>query len=118
MAISSVGAGYGSTILAQSIQNIKNQFTDLQSQLATGEKSTTYSGMGNNEGFAIAARAQMSNITAFTNTMTNVTTNIDAANTALQAITQMATQTQSATNSGVQTVNSSGQTSAQQTAAA
>ncbi|MDR3663819.1 MAG: hypothetical protein P4L86_26105 [Mycobacterium sp.] len=114
MAIS--GISYGSSLLGLSVQNIKSQMADLQTQLATGQKSTTYSGMGLNEGFAVAARAQLSNITAFTDTMTNVNTTISAANTALQSISQMATQTQSATNSGVQTVNSSGQTSAQQTA--
>jgi flagellar hook-associated protein 3 FlgL len=116
MAINSVGLG--SSLLSQSVLNIKNQLADLQSQLATGEKSTAYSGMGVNEGFAIAARSQLSNISAFTDTMTNVNTNIDAANTALQSISDMAEQTQAATNSGVQTVNSSGQTSAQATAAA
>ena len=116
MAIS--GTGFGSSLLNQSVLNIKSELNNLQSQLATGEKSTTYSGMGVNEGFAIAARSQLANISAYTDTMTNVNTDIDAANTALQSISQMAEQTQAATNSGVQTVNSSGQTSAQQTALA
>ena len=116
MAIS--GIGFGGSLLNQSVLNIKTELANLQTQLATGEKSTTYSGMGVNEGFAIAARAQLANISAFTDTMTNVNTDIDAANTALQSISQMATQTQTATNSGVQTVNASGQTSAQQTATA
>jgi flagellar hook-associated protein 3 FlgL len=116
MAIS--GIGFGGSLLNQSVLNIKTELANLQTQLATGEKSTTYSGMGGNEGFAIAARAQLANISAFTDTMTNVNTDIDASNTALQSISQMATQTQAATNSGVQTVNASGQTSAQQTATA
>ena len=42
--------------------------------------------MGVNEGFAIAARAQLANISAFTDTMTNVNTTINAANTALQSL--------------------------------
>jgi flagellar hook-associated protein 3 FlgL len=116
MAINS--SGFGSSVLGQAVQSIKTQLGSLQVQLATGEKSTTYAGMGINEGFAVAARAQLSSISAFTDTMTNVNTDIDAANTTLQSISQMAQQTQAATNSGVQTVNSSGQTSAQQTAAA
>src|SRR5665213_897076 len=50
MAIS--GITYGtSSILNQSVLNLKNQMTTLQSQLTTGEKSTTYAGMGVNEGF-------------------------------------------------------------------
>ena len=42
--------------------------------------------MGVNEGFAIAARSQLANISAFTDTMTNVNTTINAANTALQSL--------------------------------
>ena len=56
----------------------------LQTQLATGKKSTVYSGMGVNEGFAIFARAQLSNLSAFTTTMTNINTTIDTTNTALR----------------------------------
>ena len=79
------GVTYGtSSILNQSVLNLKNQMTTLQSQLTTGEKSTTYAGMGVNEGFAIAARSQMANISAFTDTMTSVNTNIGVANTVLQ----------------------------------
>ncbi len=50
--------------------------TNLSTQLATGEKSTTYAGMGSNEGFAIAARSQLANISAFTDTISNVSTPI------------------------------------------
>src|ERR1700747_3399944 len=42
--------------------------------------------MGVSEGFAIAARAQLANISAFTDTMTNVNTIINAANTVLQSL--------------------------------
>ena len=113
------GVTYGtSSVLNQSVLNLKNQMTTLQSQLTTGEKSTTYAGMGVNEGFAIAARSQMANISAFTDTMTNVNTNIGVANTALQALVSIGTTVQNGANSTAQTLNSSGQTSAQQVAAA
>ena len=113
------GVTYGtSSILNQSVLNLKNQMTTLQSQLTTGEKSTTYAGMGVNEGFAIAARSQMANISAFTDTMTNVNTNIGVANTVLQSLVSIGTTVQNGANSTAQTLNSSGQTSAQQVAAA
>jgi len=35
-------------------------------QLTTGKKAVTYAGMGRQRSFAIAARAQLSNISAFT----------------------------------------------------
>jgi hypothetical protein len=113
------GITYGtSSILNQSVLNLKNQMTTLQSQLATGEKSTTYAGMGVNEGFAIAARSQLGNISAFTDTMTNINTNIGVANTALQALVDIGTTVQNTANSASQSLNSTGQTIGQQTATA
>jgi flagellar hook-associated protein 3 FlgL len=114
MAINSVN--YGASVLSQSVLELKNQMTTLQSQLTTGEKSTTYAGMGTNEGFAIAARSQLASITAFTDTMTNITTSIGVANTALQAMVDIGTTVQNSANSASQTLDSTGQTIGQQTA--
>ena len=114
MAINSIGSS--TSLLGQSVLNIKNQLNTLQVQLATGEKSTTYSGMGTGEGFAIAARAQLSNITGYQSTITNVGTTISAANTALQALASTSSNVETAANSGSQTLNSNGQTAGQVTA--
>jgi flagellar hook-associated protein 3 FlgL len=117
MAINSVTYGT-SSILNQSVLSLKNQMMTLQAQLTTGEKSTTYAGMGVNEGFAIAARSQLSNISAFTDTMTNINTDIGVANTALQAMVDIGNTVQNSANSSSQTLNSSGQSIGQQTATA
>jgi flagellar hook-associated protein 3 FlgL len=114
MAINSIGSS--TTLLGQSVLNIKNQLNTLQVQLASGEKSTTYSGMGTGEGFAIAARAQLANITGYQNTITNAGTTITAANTALQALATSSEDVETAANSGSQTLNSNGQTAGQVTA--
>ena len=114
MAINSIGSS--TSLLGQSVLNIKNQLNTLQVQLATGEKSTTYSGMGTGEGFAIAARAQLSNITGYQSTITNVGTTISAANTALQALSSTSSNVETAANSGSKTLNSNGQTAGQVTA--
>jgi flagellar hook-associated protein 3 FlgL len=114
MAINSIGSS--TSLLGQSVLNIKNQLNTLQVQLATGEKSTTYSGMGTGEGFAIAARAQLSNITGYQSTITNVGTTISAANTSLQALASTSSNVETAANSGSQTLNSNGQTAGQVTA--
>jgi flagellar hook-associated protein 3 FlgL len=116
MAINSIG--YGSTVLGQSVRNLNDQLTTLSAQLTTGKKATTYAGMGVNEGFAIAARAQLSNISAFTDTMTKINTTISVANTALQSLVDIGTQVQGAAVSGPTALNGSGQTIAQQNAAA
>ena len=111
------GITYGtSSVLNQSVLNLKNQMTVLQSQLTSGVKSTTYAGMGINEGFAIAARSQLSNISAFTDTMTNINTAIGIANTGLQSMVDIGNTMVNAANSTMQTLNGSGQTIAQSTA--
>ncbi len=114
MAINSVS--YGPTYLNQSLLNLNSQLTTLQSQLTTGKKSTSYAGMGVNEGFAIAARAQLANISAFSDTMSNINTNIGIANTALQSMVDIGTTVLNSANSSMQGLNSDGQTIAQQTA--
>jgi len=114
MAINSVS--YGPTYLNQSLLNLHDQLTTLQSQLTTGKKSTSYAGMGVNEGFAIAARSQLANISAFSDTMSNINTNIGVANTALQSMVDIGKTVQNSANSSSQTLNNAGQTIAQQTA--
>ena len=114
MAINSVS--YGSTILNQSLLNLNSQLATLQTQLTSGKKSTSYAGMGVNEGFAIAARAQLANISAFSDTMSNINTNIGVANTALQSMNDIGTTVLNSANSSSQTLNSAGQSIAQQTA--
>ena len=115
MAINSLSYA-GSQILNQSVQTLKNQMMVLQSQLTTGNKSTTYAGMGVNEGFAIAARSQLSGISAFTDTMSVINANIGVANTVLQAMNDIGKKIQNSSNSSSQTLNTAGQTIAQQTA--
>jgi flagellar hook-associated protein 3 FlgL len=110
------GVSFGNTILNQSVVDIKNQLTTLQSQLTSGKKSTTYAGLGVNEGFAIAARSQLEQISAFTDTATNVNTNIGIANTGLQSLVAIGNTVQNSANSASQALNSAGQTIAQQNA--
>src|SRR6266850_1260591 len=114
MAINSVS--YGPTFLNQSMLNLNNQLTILQSQLTTGKKSTSYAGMGVNERFAIAARSQLADISAFTDTIGNINTTINIANTALQGMVDIGTTVENSANSSSQNLNSAGQTIAQQTA--
>ncbi|MCP3445544.1 flagellar hook associated protein [Bradyrhizobium sp. CCGUVB14] len=116
MSISSIN--YGSSVLGAQIRNINQQLTDLSTQLSTGKLSQNYSGMGTNEGFAIASRAQLSNIAAYTDTITNVNVNINLANTALQSLTTIRNTVQTGSATSSQDLNVNGQTVAQNTAAA
>jgi flagellar hook-associated protein 3 FlgL len=114
MSVNSIN--YGASLLGLSVQNLNNQLSKLSVQLSSQTKSTNYAGMGANEGFAIAARSQLSNIAAFGTTITNVNTVISAANTGLQSISQIASQIQSNASSSPQNLTSTGQTIGQQNA--
>ena len=116
MSISSIN--YSSSVLGSQIRNINQQLTDLSTQLSTGKLSQNYSGMGTNEGFAIAGRAQLSNIAAYTDTITNVNVSINLANTALQSLTKIRNTVQTGSANTAQDLNVNGQTVAQNTAAA
>jgi flagellin-like hook-associated protein FlgL len=116
MSIASIN--YSSSVLGQSIQNIDNQLSDLSTELSTGVKSQNYAGLGVDEGFAIAARSQLANITAFGDTITNVNTIINSANTVLQSLSATAGNVQSAAAATPQNLTSNGQTIGQQNAAA
>ena len=116
MSISSIN--YGTSVLGAQIRNINQQLTDLSTQLSTGKLSQNYSGMGTNEGFAIASRAQLSNIAAYTDTITNVNVNINLENTALQSLTTIRNTVQTGSATSSQDLNVNGQTVAQNTAAA
>ncbi len=72
--------------------------------------------MGANEGFAVAARSQLSNIAAFTSTITHVNTIIQAANTSLQSLQSIHDQVQSAASTTPQNLTSTGQSIGQQSA--
>src|SRR5262245_32910175 len=108
--------GNTNILLGQSILSLKSQLDTLQTQLATGRKSTVYSGMGINEGFAIFARSQISNLAAFSTTMTNINTTIATTNTALTSFGKIASQVKSSAGSLGAIVTGSGQTVGQQTA--
>jgi flagellar hook-associated protein 3 FlgL len=114
MSISSIN--FASSLLGQSVRNISNQLSDLSTQLSSGVKSPNYAGMGVNEGFAIAARAQLSNITAFTDSMSNVNTVISAANTALQSLSTITGEVLQGATASPQDLTATGQTVGQQTA--
>ena len=66
----------------------------------------------------MAARAQLANISAFTDTITNVNTTIGVMNTSLQALVDGAQTVHDALVLNSTTISSSGQTNAQQIAAA
>jgi flagellar hook-associated protein 3 FlgL len=114
MAISGIGAGVSP--LLQSVLNIDNQLQDLQRQLATGEKSETFAGLGAQGGVTVALNAQLSAIGGYDDTIATAGTNISLAQTALSQIASVATTVKSSAIIPNFSIDSTGQTAAQESA--
>jgi flagellar hook-associated protein 3 FlgL len=103
--------------LIQSAQNIDKQLTTLQEQLGSGEKSTTYSGLGAQGGIAVALNAQLSALSSYDDTITNVGTTVSLQQSVLQQIASLSSTVQTSTvQQGSFAIDSTGQTTVQATA--
>ena len=58
--MSIAGVGSRTTQSVQSLVDMRAQLDDLQRQLGTGKKSTTYAGVGVDRGLAVGLRAAVS----------------------------------------------------------
>jgi flagellin-like hook-associated protein FlgL len=112
------GVSGKTSFIGTSILNIRSQLSELQTQLASGKVSTTYSGQGPDRAFALGLRAQISNFNAYADTGTNVNTRINVANLTLQGIADVSSQVKKASTTATVVLNNNGQTSGQITAQA
>lgn len=114
MSVSAIGSQ--AALAIQQLVNMRSQFDDLQRQLSSGQKSTTYAGLGLDRGVTVSLNAQLSAIGSYDDTISNVTTRISLMNTALGQMSNLS----STVKSGMMQANiggSSGSASiAQQTA--
>jgi flagellin-like hook-associated protein FlgL len=115
MTVSGVGARTAATI--QSLTGMRAQLDDLQRQLGTGQKSTTYAGLGVGTGLSLTLRSKLSAMSGYSDTITNVNTRISLASTALSRIADLGSAARTAT-AGVFSIDSSGQTIGQRNASA
>jgi flagellar hook-associated protein 3 FlgL len=114
MSVSTVSSNV-STLL-QSVLTINKQLDTLQQQLGTGEKSTTYAGLGSQSGITIGLNAQLSALSSFDDTITNVGTNISLQQSVLQQVASIGSTVQAATVEPNYAIDSTGQTTGQKTA--
>ena len=115
----SVSTVSGQSALAiQQLVAMRAQFDDLQRQLSTGQKSSTYAGLGLNRGVTVSLNAQLAAISGYDSTIGNVGTRISLMNTALGQMTSITSNVKAAmvqantTGAG----NGNGPSVAQQTA--
>src|SRR3569832_766522 len=90
------GIGSGAAITLASITQMKSQLDDLQRQLGSGIKSTTYAGLGLDSGLTVGLRSQLNSITGYQSTITQVGVRLDLMQTALTQFSSVSSQAQSA----------------------
>jgi flagellar hook-associated protein 3 FlgL len=104
------GIGGASALTLQTIGNMRNQLDDLQRQLGSGMKSTSYAGLGLDRGLTVGLRSQLSSIGGYQQSITQVGVRLDLMQTALSQFSQITQSTKStivqsqfALNGGAQT---------------
>ena len=110
------GIGNRTTFLASYLVDARKQMEDLQQQLATGKKATTYAGMGDSRGFAVGLRAQLVSLQGFGDTITNVDSRINIASSALQRMADLGSTVKGAALNNITDVDTNGLSVGQTTA--
>ena len=77
------GIGGAASLSLQAVLDIRNQLDDLQRQLGTGKKTTTYAGLGLDRGLTVGLRSQLSAIAGYQQAITLVGVRLDLMQTAL-----------------------------------
>src|SRR3954471_1670444 len=80
------GVGVTSSLVVQSLGDMRSQLADLQRQLGTGKKSTTYAGLGLDRGLAVGLRAKLAALSGYADSVTQVGVRISVQQTALSQI--------------------------------
>lgn len=112
--MSITGVGPSSSLLVQSLVDMRNKLDDLQTQLGTGMKSQTYAGLGIDSGLTVGLRSQLSALSGYGDTITNVGVRLNLAQTALGQISSIAQDARSQMSSTLSVAfNANGRTTGQ-----
>ncbi|HWM49333.1 MAG TPA: hypothetical protein VNR11_20730 [Xanthobacteraceae bacterium] len=114
MSVSGIAGRTGMQI--QSMVAMRRQLEDLYRQLGTGERSSSYAGLGLDRGLSMALRGQVAAIDSFKQTATIVGTRLEIAQSVLTQIDDGAHEVKRLTATPTFTFGTTGQTNDQQTA--
>lgn len=114
MSVSYIGS-MSSTML-QSILDMRSRLDDLQRQIGSGQKSTTYAGLGVNRGVSMIMRSQLTALQSYDQTIANVGVRLNVAQSALDSADDMAHVVKNAAVQTDFTIDQSGKTGEQRAA--
>src|SRR5437763_3561990 len=109
------GVGPQSSLIVSALGDMRAQLDDLQRQLGTGQKSTTYAGLGVNRGLAVGLQGQLSAMTGYADTVTQIGVRLSLQQTSLTRIADLGSAVKGATLTQFN-IDASGQTATQRTA--
>src|SRR5436190_14202039 len=89
------GIGGASALTLQSISDMRIKLDDLQRQLGSGQKTTTYAGLGLDAGLTVGLRTQLNAIAGYQSTITQVGVRLDLMQTALSQFSAVSQQSKS-----------------------
>jgi flagellar hook-associated protein 3 FlgL len=110
------GVGPQSSLVVRALGDMRSQLEDLQRQLGTGKKSTTYAGLGIERGLAVSLRGRLSAMNGYADAATMVGVRTSLQQTALGRIADLGSTVKAATLTQQFSPDSSGLTSTQRTA--
>jgi len=111
------GVGPQSSLAISALGDMRSQLSDLQRQLGTGQKSTTYAGLGLDRGLAVGLQGQLSALSGYADTVTQIGVRMSVQQTTLSRIADIRRSVKSSTLMPLD-IDSSGQTATQRAAAA
>ena len=115
MSITGPGSMTALNLMAQN--NMYSQLDKLSGELGTGQVASTYSGLESQAGLALELSAQVAAIDGYSNTVSTVGTTLSIAQSALSGLNGVGTAVQQAiSKQGTFTLDSSGQTTTQESA--
>ncbi|MEA2991464.1 MAG: flagellar hook-associated protein 3 FlgL [Alphaproteobacteria bacterium] len=104
------GIGSRSALSVQSLIDMRRQLDDLQRQLGSGKKTTSYAGLGLDRGLAVGLHSKLSALASYDDTITNVGVRLTFAQTALDEIGKTGRAVRSAMVQSTFAIDGTGQT--------
>src|SRR4029077_4868678 len=111
------GVGPKSSLIVSALGDMRTQLSDLQRQLGTGQKSTTYAGLGLDRGLAGSLRGKLSAMENYADSVTPIRVRTSVQQSSLARIAEIRRTVKSSTLTPLD-IDSTGQTATQRAAAA
>lgn len=102
----------------RTLLDIRNRTNDLQRQLATGKKSVTYGGLGEQRGLDLSFRGELSQVEGYISSIKHIQVRMNVTNNVLSRVRDISAETKADSLGSLYNPEDTGQTSFQETSRA